>query len=192
MYKIRRGIFETNSSSMDKYDDYDDYKTKGRAKLSMSAVIEFEADNRGLEVLKFLRDAADEKDVLDDVLGESFYSILDDTPIDYSIDDTTMYFTYIVGGDYSDRYDEVEDIDDEHVPAKSEEFPNKEQIKNAIISQIEGLVLLNDKFIEFVTDKEYWTHINELYDNDQLDEFPGLKVINIYGQEDYDILSIDY
>lgn len=191
MYKIRRGCFETNSSSMDKYDDYDD-NTKGRAKLSMSAVIEFEADNRGLEVLKFLRDVADESDVLDDILGESFYTIIDDNPIDYSIDDTTMYFTYIVGGDYSDRYDEVEDIDDEHVPAKSEEFPNKEQIKNNIISQIEGLVLLNDKFIEFVTDKEYWTHINELYENDQLDEFPGLKVINIYGQEDYDILSIDY
>lgn len=191
MYKIRRGCFETNSSSMDKYDDYDD-NTKGRAKLSMSAVIEFEADNRGLEVLKFLRDIADESDVLDDILGESFYTIIDDNPIDYSIDDTTMYFTYIVGGDYSDRYDEVEDIDDEHVPAKSEEFPNKEQIKNNIISQIEGLVLLNDKFIEFVTDKEYWNHINELYENDQLDEFPGLKVINIYGQEDYDILSIDY
>lgn len=191
MYKIRRGIFETNSSSMDKYDDYDD-NTKGRAKLSMSAVIDFEADNRGLEVLKFLKDVADEKDILDDVLGESFFSILDDTPIDYSIDDTTMYFTYIAYADYSDRYDEVTNIADEHVPTKSEEFPNKEQIKTTIISQIEGLVLLNDKFIEFVTDKEYWTHINELYDNDQLDEFPGLKVINIYGQEDYDVLSIDY
>lgn len=165
MIKLRKSLFETNSSSADRYDDSDSYPAHSTCRQRV--YIEFEtADDITEKDIDYINDIFNDNiDDLTDILGYWFEDDTDEAEID-EFDGDILILTYKMtcdisfhGGYKGDRYCPPEDPEMEidyydGVPGKNRDYLQKNNDRN--------------KFMDF-------------FANHGITKITGIK--NIYGSE---------
>lgn len=144
MIKIRRGCFETNSSSMDRYDDYDDGPTTTHGRQTIRIILKWADDvteERVNEILEsdFYQVEEDVFDILCSLMEDA-----DDFEVD-NFDDDDITITADVSADIhvvspaypGDRYSPPEpaelEFDYTGFPLKKEDCPARNKVKDDIL-----------------------------------------------------------
>lgn len=161
MINIRRYIFETNSSSMDHYGDFDDYQTEpfncGFGIQNVTIELQFIdglTDERHDEIFDIIK-ANEEKftDILD-----YLYNHKNTRPEFYDLDDNELilsYYAYLHV--YYNTRKRIYEIDEyEGVPEKNEEYKEKEQDKEKFmklfaelgITEVTGIINIYGDAVE--------------------------------------------
>ena len=145
--KIRSSYFETNSSSMDRYDDCDDYPHVAHVKQKVHIILKWKEDVSDQRVDEIL-DHIGNNEISDDLykIFCDYYENADDLEID-NLDDGDITFVFSdctvdiswSGGYYPatryepEEYPDMEIDDNDGVPEKRADYPGKERDKQAIM-----------------------------------------------------------
>lgn len=170
MIKIRPGCFETNSSSMDRYEDYDDDTPRyGHARQLVHIKLKWQEGTSDTRIDEICDEIYNNKidDKLFDIF-ESYYNDSNSEMNDADYDEITFYencsATISWHGKYypATRYEpaeypepEIDDIDG--VPLKNHDYPSKNKDKDAVMKIFKEMG---------------WTEIVEIIDiySDDIDE----------------------
>lgn len=175
MIKLRKSLFETNSSSGDRYDDYDDGPTHTHARQTIRIILKW-ADNVSDDRMNEILDSLDP-------IGEDIFDILsdlmedtDDFEIDNTDDgdinvtaDVTAEINVISPGYAGDRYCPPEgpelEFDYTGFPFKNEDCPARNNTKNKLLKLFheqgwKEIIGIEHVYGEEIDDDELYDNIN--------------------------------